>query len=641
MELINQSQFLILSCQSPQGQYRVRLCESVADALTYWDSSTRISPLWPIKGYAEDRPSAKSFEGAQWLIFLGPVQPALVEDSCPSIKANASSNQIWVGVGAFNVVLSTPSETCLKEVLTWAKSACPFEVWHVVDGGVTFTEAAPQPAPDAEWRRSLASLLRSRPSLHPVIEEYGALMAASLSRGTQVTPSILTDLLKIHQALTEWINEGSDAEIYPILVNVNAGLSRFSSQAYSGITPILSTESHYWTHSLLGTGTANLALRNLTAFILERLAKQRLPGRFAALANKRDNVPFLPQDNRPELFEKDHLADATPSDPDEPVIPHITYFSGRDGFKYKDVTLSAPLGTIAACNSLRWSLLTLTHEISHSFIAGILDSLLPDIASQEEITRASDLANRGGAPDNWLEAVQQFFLRSLVILSAEADVGNHKRTGNYTVDPKTLPPVLDKFRHEIEEIMVHAFDYLYFYRRDAEKYVRSVWVSWSVIPNISHKVPEYAIRTLCAVLSIYLHKGSEANNIVKSEVLRGLKSIKADDVVNGYVAEAIHYIENKWEEVSKALDARKPFVRIVRGFVYSETAASVLMRETIAGGSRTGKGGYRIAQGEMTQDIIDNPLLFLETFTENENAKESHSVWMLNVLAHCLREETA
>ena len=52
---------------------------------------------------------------------------------------------------------------------------------------------------------------------------------------------------------------------------------------------------------------------------------------------------------------------------------------------------------------------------------------------------------------------------------------------------------------ECNELLTHIFDFLYFYRGDAEAYVRCVWASWAVIPNIQHRLTDYITRCLCAL----------------------------------------------------------------------------------------------------------------------------------------------
>jgi hypothetical protein len=221
-----------------------------------------------------------------------------------------------------------------------------------------------------------------------------------------VFPPFTDDLLvanKILLSRIEATNVRSPADTIAMLVDANAGLSRFASQAFSGASPISETECHFWTHSLLGTGTANIALANARRFLTRTLGRARIPERVAAYREIQRDIPKLirlPYNDK--AWTENWIDKVALASSQAPLFPQITYFSGRDGFKTTETTLSAPLSAITSCSSSRWSLLTITHEASHTIISGVLSVILPSFKNATELQTATEIVN-GAAPANLLE----------------------------------------------------------------------------------------------------------------------------------------------------------------------------------------------------------------------------------------------
>jgi hypothetical protein len=364
----------------------------------------------------------------------------------------------------------------------------------------------------------------------------------------------------------------------------------------------------------LGIGVANWALRTLSTFVFRTLAAGRIPQRIGLLTQLVPGVPDLgAAPTTSEVFFEDHLSKVTLSDTDyaEPLVPPITYFSGRDGFKSHSLTLSAPLATLSACNSLRWSLLTLTHEISHVFVRGALNHLYPDIRKGVDIEHAIKILQSGGL--NLLDAARKYLLQAVLSMKNEDDGG--EATTKQKLSPTYLKGALEHWRSDVEEIMAHVFDFLYFYRSDHEKYIKGIWLSWGVIPNISNRVPEYVLRTLCGILPRHLRRGDDMQEFARDEVLAVLRSMPDATQSLSYTYQAISHIESNWLVIRRNLIARKPIVRIVNGFPFSNKIAAELWRENIAPGASSGshgREGYPSKPGTLDEWPIDNPLRFLD-----------------------------
>ena len=164
---------------------------------------------------------------------------------------------------------------------------------------------------------------------------------------------------------------------------------------FAGTSPIINRECHFWSHSFLGIGVANLALINIRLFIEKTLGAARIPERFQLMCADPKNIIDLTSTTP---LHKDFLGEVKlQDDAAEPIYPLITYFSARDGWRGTATTISAPLAAVSSCNSVRWSLITLTHEFSHIIIGAILSDLYPDYRDDESVQSFRDLWDKGSA----------------------------------------------------------------------------------------------------------------------------------------------------------------------------------------------------------------------------------------------------
>jgi len=170
----------------------------------------------------------------------------------------------------FSNEVATPS--LRRDIIHWARDhSITYELWGL-DGGVIDTvEYRTQASTDAQPAITrLAGVITNidTPVLRPVLQENLIVTATSLTRVAAVYPKMSENLQAVAEAACATV-EAYEAkaigvlEMQSRLLGMNAALSRFSSQAFSGVPPIQATECHFWIHSLLGTGSANIALANL------------------------------------------------------------------------------------------------------------------------------------------------------------------------------------------------------------------------------------------------------------------------------------------------------------------------------------------------------------------------------------------
>jgi hypothetical protein len=374
MRVGSRQSILALTNGADHSNPKVQIFADLPRTLRGWDAGTRISPIWGLREFHTDQPRQYDFEGEHEILLIGPIVPARIWTELEAV-ATAKHVNIWLSLGMYNVIVHVAADSIGKRIKNviraWARrNRIPFEHWHLIDGAISnwrahlpFSQRSPSPLK----KLAQAASKKQDNSIRVPTQEFYVTMASGLTRSAAIHPSLYTDMVSISSSIEKLLlatlkGDLPIVDLHARMINVNAALSRFVSQAFSGISPILGTECHFWTHSLLGTGTANIALRNLVEFIQTRLGCEYLDERVAQLSIRVLNVPdrkALLTDNR--LLTDDLLGRIdVPTESKAELRPLITYFSGRDGFSSLIQTLSAPLTCISEANSRRSNILTVT-----------------------------------------------------------------------------------------------------------------------------------------------------------------------------------------------------------------------------------------------------------------------------------------
>lgn len=640
MNLEQRASYLVLHNQS-QDNRTVEILGDLPSALQRWQSGTRISPIWAIREFCRHSPEPDPFDGKSTLLFLGPIQLARLQAEIRAF-ADAAKLRLWASMGCFNAVISTADRDNVDDVIQWARTNnVPFEAWNINDGRVgRIRHSVLKPTDYEETTAELAALASTvtEPALRTVLQENLTAIATAIARAGAVYSPAYSDFKNtaaVTKALLDAWHSGdlSTLEVHSRLLASNAAISRFSSQAFSGVPPIIGTECHFWIHSLLGTGSANIALSRLVGWLQKLLGEADLPQRIAELESDTLGVPSLADLASDAQYLERDLLTRPPPEPDGIPVPLITYFSGRDGFSSHLQTLSAPLTAIAECNSYRSNLLTVTHEIAHILVQVLLTHIYPDLNQSEGLQIAEIIAKKGYRAANWLMAARQLLLEGIIGME-QAESGQEIPMDDLAEE---LPTIAIRQRREAQEIIVHTLDFWYFYRGEPDFYIKSIWHSWCAIPGIEDRVPEYLMRTLCAV-SVNLLRESAENRFPAA--LRGvrdtLKSLKAEGgVLSDYISIALEHIDrierdsDSGKDFERQYSARLLLVRLVGIFLASDRLAAKLFSDR-----HVGKGsGYESKQTlEYDQQPIGNPLSFFRAHLKNDPG-ESESLWVLHCLA--------
>jgi hypothetical protein len=258
--------------------------------------------------------------------------------------------------------------------------------------------------------------------------------------------------------------------------------------------------------------------------------------------------------------------------------------------------------------------------------------IYPRLRSNEDIISTLQLLKNEN-PQNLLEELRQFLITT--IFGIDAVHSNDSGEYNIVFDEERLVTVIEHWQREVEEILVHAFDFLWFYGRESEKYIQGIWMSWATIPNINNRIKDYVVRTICAVLPRYLLQAGNAEDVAKDVVLAALNGLQTGGMGGAHVAAATEYIEHHWnDEIKQRVTARKDLVKIALAFFFSETLATEARKEeTIVGGTEKEREGYPLITSEIDIRKITNPLRFLELYTGDKNPSPVESAWFFYVLA--------
>lgn len=312
-------------------------------------------------------------------------------------------------------------------------------------------------------------------------------------------------------------------QIIDRLIQVNSALSYVSSQMLSGAVPILERRSLIRRHSLLGIGSAILALTRITRsieFAFSQYSIEDIIIEQMAIAKPLPSLATLPnydcstwrQEYSVNVFE----ATARP----RPWYPKLPYFSGRLGFRETEYTVSAAIQSLTAGASPDWSLLTITHELLHGYVRNILSLLFQgDTKKTDEqnwsifYQRFADIMQSKYEAGNELESLRVAILAYCCMtytfgsittpsdLEGQYDNPNIKHiTDNLLLLPEEQLWIQyeAEFRN-ISEIFVHVLDLHYFYGSNLSTYIPLIWRSWSELPQVAADLRQYILRSLLAI----------------------------------------------------------------------------------------------------------------------------------------------
>jgi hypothetical protein len=326
------------------------------------------------------------------------------------------------------------------------------------------------------------------------------------------------------------LNQNIRHQVVDRIVQINSALSYVSTQAFSGAVPILERRSLIRRHSLLGIGSAILALNNIARFIDDSFSPIVFDMTIAKSMQK--YAPLQGMGNFPEYSTKewsdsaiDEVPKATSSTASYLKLP---YFSGRLGYRETEYSIAAAIQSISSGASLEWSLMTLTHEMLHGHVRTILNAVFygsarskSDQLREEYFNRYRQKLGKRLSDEKLLDSIRSLLFIYCCKVKTHGSL-NLKRDEKGGLDIEMLPKDdlwkrLENEYRNISEIMVHVLDLHYFYGSRVSVYIPLIWSSWLTVPHVGGDVRQYILRSLLAIAS--KESGSEIDRFRRSTTL--------------------------------------------------------------------------------------------------------------------------
>lgn len=621
---------LLLSRSTDLRTLKVACVASTQEAIDIWDWTTRSSPIFSFEG--TEPPDFQSKEPL-FLFFVGPIDPGFLDIDVPAFATLGTYNLLLVAKETAGHLYDVRDFLKLHPEIRW-------ECWEVSASIVTqigYGGGALTPPIQIKPRPARVSS-----GLAPAEEENCTLLAAAISKAHQYFPKIAGELetfaSAFHHKLENSAGDGDNTKL-SWLVNVNAHLSRFTSQAFSGVSPIQSTESHFWSHSLLGIGMACQALVNIRHFSqravgtadwidsLDHLGNVCLPAAWTPLMARVPRIASAWVDIEEQVqqaVQNEQSAAVNRSARDDERLPLIVCFSGRDGFRSTPFSLSAPLEVISGANAFGWTPMTLTHEICHVWLSGIIGTIFPNVSDSVIAEDLGRLINDDRAAVTVLDDLRQAFYYCFLQLEREAlSIPDHQEEIPFDKQRSWLE-VVEGHVLEVNETLTHILDYQFFYQQDESRYVKSIWSSWDVIPNIKDRLSSYLIRSACALLSERInHEDPIGETLSRLESL--LKELQAEMGDANYLADAIGVLTRDADSIRERIERRELLVRLAKTFFANRPIAARLDREH----QETGPPYKSLNPLVFDYKQIWNPLRFVSHFSIDRRGDRAKSLWIL------------
>ncbi len=451
------------------------------------------------------------------------------------------------------------------------------------------------------------------------------------------------------------------------LVQLSAVLRTLDLQAFGGASPIARRPAEPGRTSLFGIGGAFAALfafyRHVRSVFSEFVVDRAIRDRFPSMSSP-------PLQENPAEYEawlelvkhSPHKGiDAALSGENSPkdITFHLVYFSNRLGFRETKHSISAAYQALFLGALPPWSLCTLTHEYLHAHNRAMLANLYPwsceDSGTFDAAYAKYASCQQGtSSPDVLLDFLQLVLMQTahkLHVTTGNSETADSSTAMSRCPPAEKLREALRTYHPQIDEVMVHVLDYHYFYDADPQTYIRAIWMSWLVLPFVITRIPEYLMRTICAVASNHSGTRKERFNWCLKKIRSELLALKgAACIADSKIDLVIEQIDN--DDVKRHLaeqfwEAWTPLVDVTHHFLVSEKIKTGLMDEPEQVVQPDDSYSYELEPMEFEKRRISSPALFMvwtlkgllkrmlrEDFDICE--AERYTIWMLYAMSSSL-----
>ncbi|MBK9672322.1 MAG: hypothetical protein IPO70_08710 [Bacteroidetes bacterium] len=169
------------------------------------------------------------------------------------------------------------------------------------------------------------------------------------------------------------------------LIQINSAISYVSTQAYSGSIPILERRSLIRRSSLLGIGSSVKALNRIVDYIENAFLSVNfleIVTSHMSNAGKLEGVKLAMHDRK--TWSNHNIDNFKCQIEKEGTIKKLAYFSARHAYRESEYSITASVNSISFGTALEWTLMTLTHEMLHSHVRVIINSIFFSEEKTEE-----------------------------------------------------------------------------------------------------------------------------------------------------------------------------------------------------------------------------------------------------------------
>jgi hypothetical protein len=440
------------------------------------------------------------------------------------------------------------------------------------------------------------------------------------------------------------------------VLETTATLKTVNVQAFNGIGILSSNLARSGRYSLFGMGLCYAGMYQLYEFCREKF--QQLLPTAEKLKKFLDTTKSPIQENLKNFNEwRNAINKKNIANIDNLYNPsnhrntnehlHLTYFSHRYGFREAKKTISIAKQSISLSILPTWGLNTFFHELLHSHVRVLL-SELDLIDSQSILNSISD--NEITIYSNNAESLKQFLQIAIFdCIKNYCCIKDRQGKIQSVLSSNVLLEGLRECFNSINEMMVHTLDFHYFYSSDPDLYIKSIWISWLKLPATDGRIPEYLLRTICAVGTFDLDiKLDNVFDLALNKIQINIKDLKECDLCIDsqidMVLKCIEDIRNNDEIKKEYIDVWGRIAYITCKFLYSKKIQASFEYSLEADSQNLEDYTLNFKTGEYNSIKYKNPIkiiqqvltLFFEDCAKHNytsNSVEIDSLWIYNILS--------
>jgi hypothetical protein len=650
--------FLCTSRRSPDV-IAVELLDRPESALNSFGG--RASPL-----FAASQAGTVVLPPRSTIAFVVPVSPQSLLARLLNDYDESVASRTFVTHGLASVLLVSEDPTSLRRLLEDLKSDIrAFELWPVDDGLVRMADievnvpdvsAEPwcHPIPSSALEFGMAAQVRQFNSNIAYLSAHASRYVPEYRPMIDWLHDSVTRLSHDHARLAE--RDGLDDDeirrligLETLLIELNAILTLFISQAVNGSIPILERSYPVGEYSLLGVGGMVRAVWRLYHHLHKVFADfdhaGRIKARYQGISPFDPFSPATRIDYSAWIHSGASVGRIDVSS-ERSGRMHLPHFSSRWGFHESYYGLSVSWQCIHAGATKEWNLLTITHEFLHSHVRDILGVIL-DVNDKAGIAALVARYNNREHGHNALESMQLALVEALVGIRGAGRLSNKMLPGATRAEaevPQDLvaDDLIELMRAHggfIHELVVHVLDFLYVYNGRDEQYVNSIWSSWALVPIVNDRIDHYVLRTLCTLSVTSTMDSPEevyADAVHRLEHL--LSPLQGRERTRPAIDSALSVLRDETWIRRLGVEARaaRYVVKLAESFLFDGQLNAALVRDS---GTTVGADGrtYALSVGEFRGEEIESPVgLLLDRFAGYpDHAAEDveyESLWQMLIL---------